>query len=126
MILLDTHVVLWARATPDRLSDTALRAMHTADALAIASITLWEIAMLAGKGRVRPDGPLDEYLNKISASVTVVALDAAVAARSVVMASRMTTADPADHVICATADVRGMSLISADRQVASSEVQVIW
>jgi len=49
VILLDTHVVLWLTVKPERLSKAAARAIKRAersDGVAIASITLWEIAQL--------------------------------------------------------------------------------
>ena len=49
MILLDTHVLVMLALDPRRLSKAAARAIARAvagDGLAIASITLWEIALL--------------------------------------------------------------------------------
>ena len=49
MILLDTHVLLWLAAEPARLSRAAASAIRRAlrsGGIAIASISLWEIAAL--------------------------------------------------------------------------------
>jgi PIN domain nuclease of toxin-antitoxin system len=126
VILLDTHVLLWARATPERLSEMALNALMTADEIAVAAISLWEIAMLAIKGRVEVDRPLAAYLDQVAMSVFVLPLDATVAARVSELSTAMETNDPADHMICATAEVHGLRLISADRSIRSSRADVVW
>ena len=57
MILLDTHVVVWAAIEPKRLSRTAastlLRA-RTGGGLAMSSISLWEMASLFARHRMGP------------------------------------------------------------------------
>ena len=55
MILLDTHVVIWLAFEPDKLSKRAkeaIRAARIQGGLAIAGITLLELAWLVEKGRV--------------------------------------------------------------------------
>jgi len=54
VILLDTHVLLWLCLEPKRLSRsaaTAIRKVVSTGAIGIASISLWEIAMLIALGR---------------------------------------------------------------------------
>ena len=55
MILLDTHTLVMLALNPERLSKAAARAIVRAEAddgIGIASITLWEIALLIDAGRV--------------------------------------------------------------------------
>jgi PIN domain nuclease of toxin-antitoxin system len=55
MILLDTHVVVWLAFEPEKLSKRAkeaIRAARLEGGLAIAAISLLELAWLAEKGRV--------------------------------------------------------------------------
>jgi len=51
MILLDTHVWWWSLTEPERLSGTALELIRRtkANQRAIASISIWEFAMMAAK-----------------------------------------------------------------------------
>jgi PIN domain nuclease of toxin-antitoxin system len=61
VILLDTHVLLWLAAEPSRLSRTATAAIRRAlrsGGIAIASISLWEIAV---QGRLRARGTTEPY-----------------------------------------------------------------
>ena len=56
MILLDTHVLIWAAIEPNRLSRgvaAALRRAKASDGLAIAAISLWEVASLFSDGASR-------------------------------------------------------------------------
>ena len=51
MLLLDTHVWWWCLTEPELLSETALNAIARTktDQRAVASISIWEIAMMAAK-----------------------------------------------------------------------------
>ncbi len=58
MIVLDTHVIIQDALTPERLSKPAQAAIAQAnqgDGMIICDISLWEIAMLLQKGRLRVD-----------------------------------------------------------------------
>ena len=51
-VLLDTHVLLWAARTPDRLSAEALQLLEAEDNELVFSVaSLWEIVIKAGLGR---------------------------------------------------------------------------
>jgi PIN domain nuclease of toxin-antitoxin system len=51
-ILLDTHVIHWWSAEPDRLSQVAASALDGADELAVAAISWFELAWLAKQERI--------------------------------------------------------------------------
>ena len=51
-LLVDTHIVLWARITPERLRAAEREALDTAPFRFISAVTLWEIALLIALGRV--------------------------------------------------------------------------
>ena len=61
-ILLDTHILIWWRLDSRRLSREQARLLSDLDKRnqpsAISAITLWEMAMLAVRGRVRVKVPL--------------------------------------------------------------------
>lgn len=59
LILLDTHAWLWLCVEPRRLSapaSAAIRNALSAGGIAVASISLWEMAMMIALGRVVPRG----------------------------------------------------------------------
>jgi PIN domain nuclease of toxin-antitoxin system len=47
-VLLDSHVGHWWSAEPTRISRTAARALDEADELAVAAISWFELARIAG------------------------------------------------------------------------------
>lgn len=68
MILLDTHVVFWLSVKPDRLSRKAASAIRRAlggSGIAIASITLWELAHQIARGRIRVQGTTQAFIEEL-------------------------------------------------------------
>src|SRR5206468_2160865 len=83
MILLDTHVLVWAVAESRRLSRAAAAAIRKArgeDGLAISAITLWELAALVARGRIQVYGTVETSVRLLSEGVTVKPLTADIAA----------------------------------------------
>ena len=68
MIVLDTHAWLWMCVEPRRLSTAASAAIRRAlgdGGLAIASISLLEVAALVARGRIIPHGTIDAWLDAL-------------------------------------------------------------
>ena len=64
MILLDTHTWLWWLHSPDQLSDrarTALTIGENQNELLVSSISVWEIAVKYGIGKLPLPMPVDEW-----------------------------------------------------------------
>src|SRR5262249_32647897 len=105
MILLDTHVLLWMSADPDRLSTRAKDAVRRArggSGVAIAGVTFWELAWLAQNGRVLLTGSIESFIRETTARVVVRPLTLEIAAIAVQLPSSFPR-DPADRQIAATA-----------------------
>ena len=51
-VLLDTHIFLWLRITPDRLSRAERHAIDTASCRYVSAATFWEIGILIGLNRL--------------------------------------------------------------------------
>jgi len=54
-VLLDSHIFLWLRIEPYRLTDGERRAIDGAPRLYVSAVTFWEISLLVGLGRVDDD-----------------------------------------------------------------------
>jgi PIN domain nuclease of toxin-antitoxin system len=54
-VLVDTHILLWARITPDKLSAQEREALDAARVRFVSAVTLWQIAILMNLGRVGSD-----------------------------------------------------------------------
>lgn len=116
MILLDTHVLVWARTDDRKLGRSArlLISKHWAQGtVATAAITFWEIGILATRGRLRLDRSVHEWRASVLADgVIEFPIDGETAVRALDLTAL--PADPVDRFIVAAALVRGASLVTAD------------
>jgi PIN domain nuclease of toxin-antitoxin system len=129
MILLDTHIVVWLAFAPDKLSKRAkdaIRAARRHGGLAIAAITLLELAWLAEKGRIETTLSVESFVRLCASKMTVLPITPEIAARAVSFPDSYPK-DPQDRLIGATALVDGIQLVTHDRQIKKSGiVPVIW
>ena len=121
LLLLDTHVWLWLVAGSP---DLATEARHTIDraaaagTLRIAAISLWEIALLASRGRIVLAKSIGSWLAEALAdpapAIDPLSPQIAVEACSLPEAFHR---DPADRMIVATARVTNAVLMTRTRQI---------
>ena len=129
MILVDTQAVIWLTQADARLSPAAQEALlwgRSEGNLAIADVTLREIAMLVSKRRILVSASLEVYLAFVESLYKVIPLTAKVAERSVRFGPAYPK-DPVDQIIGATAIVFGAKLVTSDELIRSSgEVDCVW
>ena len=130
MILVDTHVVAWMAFEPSRLSKNAREAIDEArkngGGLAISGITLWELATLAGRGRIRLDVSVESFLGEVEARFTVLPITGRACVRALCLPAAYPK-DPADRIVAATALVEGLPLLTADREIRRARaLRTIW
>ena len=129
MILLDTHVLVWMSSDPKRLSTKARDAIRQArqhSGVAVATITLWELAWLAQNGRLQVLGSVESFVRETVARVILKPMTPEITA----FAARLPhdfPKDPADRVIASTAVLEGMELVTADKAIRRAKiVPTIW
>jgi PIN domain nuclease of toxin-antitoxin system len=130
MILLDTHVAVWMTTDKRLLSPTAAAAIRdtsrAGEGLAIASSTLWEIAMRSAENEIRLPSTLAEYLHFVESVFVVLPITGAIAERSTLFTGKFPK-DPTDRLIGATAQVHGIRLVTKDKRIrASRQVDCVW
>ena len=131
MILLDTHVLAWLVAQPERLSRpaaSAIRRARASDGLGIADITLWELAFLFARGILRSHGTVENTVRNLvsRAGVNVKPITAEIAALATQFPDDYPK-DPVDRLIGATARAEGIALITRDQRIRSSPLlKTIW
>lgn len=115
-ILLDTHVLHWWSAEPDRLSKAAADVIAEAGEIAVAAITWFELAWLAKNERIALSVPIRAWLDGLSAQVLTLGITAGIAESAVALPSSF-PGDPADRLIFATAVEMGLQLITKDKRL---------
>jgi PIN domain nuclease of toxin-antitoxin system len=116
IILLDSHVVHWWSAEPERLSRAAAETLTAADELAVAAISWFELAWLATHERIVLSIPVRTWIARLAATVRTAALTPAIAATAVALPSSF-PGDLADRLIYATAIEHGWQLVTKDSRL---------
>ena len=127
-LLLDTHVVHWWSAEPQRVSASARKALEAADELAVAAISWYELAWLAKHERITVNVPIRTWLQGLAAQLRTIGVTPAIADSAVALPSSF-PGDPADRLIYATAIEHGLELVSKDRAIRDHDQPrsaVVW
>lgn len=117
-LLLDTHLLLWAAAEPDRLSRSARRLIDNPEnELLFSAVSIWEIAIKHGLGRkdFQVEARLfrralldQDYVELSLTGIHAAGIDALPAVHK----------DPFDRLLVAQAMAEGILLLTSDAQLA--------
>jgi PIN domain nuclease of toxin-antitoxin system len=129
VIVLDTHAWLWWLSAPERLSDAASEAIDQAANIGVSTLSAWEIAMLATRGRITLDRDISTWVGQglADARVEPLAPGAQVAVAAGLLDAASFPGDPVDRLIYATARSIGATLITRDRAMRGFDPQgTLW
>ncbi len=115
-VLLDTHVVHWWSADPQRVSGRASAVLDQAEDLAVAAISWFELAWLAKHERIVVNIPIRSWLLGLAAQVRTLGVTPPIADTAVALPSSFPS-DPADRLIFATAIEHGLQLVTKDQAI---------
>ena len=121
-VLLDTHILVWWRVNPERISkqqaSLLLEMEKRQEPVAISAITLREIAWMVVYGRLEAAISVDAWMDEIESNpfLAIIPLTPNVAAESVRLGADFPR-DPADQIIVATARCHGLRLMTADSEI---------
>jgi len=129
VILLDSHVLIWAVSDSRRLSGAAateIRRARVGGGVAVSAISAYEVAWQIANGRVQGYGTVEASLLRFLDGVTVRPITPEIA----VLATQFPDDyphDPADRIIGATARAEGMTLVTRDERIRRSPlVRTVW
>lgn len=129
MILLDSHVLIWAVADSKRLSRAAASAIRRArrgDGLAVSAITAYEVAWQIASGRIQGYGTVETSVLRFLEGVTMRPITPEIAALAAQFPDDYSR-DPADRLIGATARAEGMTLVTRDERIRRSPlIRTVW
>jgi PIN domain nuclease of toxin-antitoxin system len=126
-LLLDTHIILWSASEPEKLPlRIAEELERPANALWYSPISVWEILLLAEKGRISIGKDIEKSVRHIFQGLPLkeapVNIEVAIQSRNVDLPHQ----DPADRFLVATAMVYDLLLVTADRRIrAAKDLQVL-
>ncbi len=129
MILLDSHVLIWAVSDSKRLSSTAASAIRRArrgGGVAVSAISAYEVAWQIASGRVHGYGTVEASLLRFLEGVTVLPITPEIAALATQFPDDYPH-DPADRIIGATARAEGLTLVTKDERIRRSPLlRTVW
>ena len=126
-LLLDTHVILWSASEPERLATNIVEEFENpANDLWYSPISVWEILLLAKKGRISVAKDVGKSVRNLFQALPLeeapINIEVAIQSRNVDLAHL----DPADRFLAATAMVFELILVTADARIlAAKDVQTL-
>ena len=113
-LLLDTHVLLWSLAEPQKLSNRARDALQDGhNDVFVSAVTAWEIAVKRAKGRITAPDNLSTVIEERGFTHLPLTFRHAEGAGSLPPHHR----DPFDRFLIAQAQIEGLVLVTRDVEI---------
>lgn len=120
---LDTHVLAWLYAAPERLSDDARDAVNEGE-LAASPMAILELTYLREVGRLRVDGPT--IFSSLREQLGLRAGEASFGEVIAAAHEQSWTRDPFDRLIAAQAITERAVLVTKDEPMRVNVPGVVW
>lgn len=131
IVVVDTCAVIWNAEGGESLSKAAKDAIEDAfssDTLYVSAISLWEIAWLMRRGRLKIKVPFQKFIDDvlISYKYGLLGITPSIADIAASLPADVNS-DPADRIIAASAIILDAPLVTADKNLRKSKVvKTIW
>jgi PIN domain nuclease of toxin-antitoxin system len=112
-LLIDTHILLWARTEPEKLTVGETNALMSAQLRYVSAVCLWEFAILMGLGRIEANTGLLE----VPSGFDLLPISHE-HCRALLELSRHLR-DPFDRMLVAQARSERIPLLTRDRRIAA-------
>lgn len=126
-VLLDTHVLLWAWLTPEKLSQPVREILiDPNNCRLVSAVSAWEISVKyrAGKLAVEP-GLVGNYQAHLK---TFLAEEVAITSKHGLRAGQYLSVhrDPFDRLLAAQSELEGVPLVTRDPAFSQFPIQTLW
>ena len=117
-VLLDTHVLVWAATTPERLgSDLAV--IEVADTRIVSAVCIWELAIKQRLGKLSVGPDVRTWARRVTSELVLDHLPVTVEHAAAVEHLPDVHRDPFDRLLVAQAVAEGAVLLTADERLAA-------
>ena len=117
-LLLDTHIGIWALESPEKLSRGVRRQLeHASGEIYLSPISVWEAHLLAERGRLHTRRTFREWLQEVITRVPLREAPFNIAVAEEAAGIHLPQSDLGDVFLAATANVFGLTLVTADAQL---------
>jgi PIN domain nuclease of toxin-antitoxin system len=121
-LLLDTHVFVWWRGEPSRLSPEVRNSIATADIVFVSAASAWEAAIKASLGRLELPDTVEAGVLASGFEKLLISFSHGEQAARLPLHHR----DPFDRMLVAQARAEGLTLVTHDRLLEPYDVEILW
>jgi PIN domain nuclease of toxin-antitoxin system len=120
-LLLDTHILLWALASPERLPKSAITAIYQADNVFFSPVNLWEIGT---KSSIWAEYNIQTIDDIYAASLKANLQELLISSADMITATQLPLIhkDPFDRILIAQAHNNRSHLITVDSKIAQYQM----
>jgi PIN domain nuclease of toxin-antitoxin system len=117
-LLLDTHIWIWATASPEKLGSKVRRELQrAANELYLSPVSIWEARYLERRKRLRTKPDFSQWLERVLLQVPLREAPFTFAVAISASQVELPESDPGDVFLAATALTLGLTLVTADSQL---------
>lgn len=121
-LLLDTHIFLWWRGEPSRLTSEVRSRIAAADIVFVSAASAWEAAIKISLGRLDLPDTIEAGVTASGFEKLLITFSHAERAAGLPPHHR----DPFDRMLVAQAQAEGLTLVTHDRLLQTYDVEIFW
>jgi len=121
-LLLDTHVFLWWRGEPSRLSSEVRSRIATADIVFVSAASAWEAAIKVSLGHLEIPDTIEAGVLASGFEKLLITFSHAERVASLPPHHR----DPFDRMLVGQAQAEDLTLVTHDRLLEPYDVEILW
>lgn len=124
MLIIDTHILLWALYDSEKLSKRAILAIKNEDCC-VSIASLWEIAIKQSLGKLQLSQSIEEIAEQCDKhGVAIIGIEPKHCQKQIELP--FIHKDPFDRIIIAQAATEGYTIVTADEYIRQYDVTTLW